>query len=109
LAARDVGPALDQVLSSLQDAQQRMVTELDRIDAEELEGASNLLPLGLQLLELQKQAGSLTSDLIQQNALMSQIAAAAALEMFFRQAWERVAERTGVGPSASHNQGQRPH
>jgi hypothetical protein len=89
LAARDVGPALDLVLSSLQDAQQRIVAELARIDAAEPDSTSNLLQLSLQLLELQKQAGSLISDLIQQNVIISQIAAAAALEMFFRQACER--------------------
>ncbi len=85
MAAREVGPASEQVLSSLQDAQQRMMADLAQIDAAEPDSTSNFFQLGLQLLEFQKQAGSLTSDLIQQNAIMSQIAAAGALEMFFRQ------------------------
>jgi hypothetical protein len=62
-----------------------MMADLAQIDAAEPDSTSNLFQLGLQLLEFQKQAGSLTSDLIQQNAIMSQIAAAGALEMFFRQ------------------------
>lgn len=83
----------DEGVSTLQAAQQRVRRELDLLDRGKTRDCGSLLGLGWELLELERQANSLVCRMIERNAYLSQIAAAAALETVFREAWERIAAR----------------
>jgi hypothetical protein len=104
--ASDGDLLFDESVSTLQAAQERGQRQLALLDGGKAQDCGSLLDLGWELLELERQASSLTSRMIERNAYLSQIAAAAGLETIFREAWERVAARIGnrlrlrgVGPA----------